>query len=90
LATLIVVLVYGIIKIIFIKSKLNIQPFSRNTIKVLVVIMAIYFVINFWDFSLNPIFNILLKGVLITTIYVIIIKRLNISQDLNKLFSKYF
>jgi len=90
LATLIVVLVYGIIKIIFIKSKLNIQPFSRNTIKVLVVIMTIYFVINFWDFSLNPIFNILLKGVLITTIYVIIIKRLNISQDLNKLFSKYF
>ena len=48
LATLIVVLVYGIIKIIFIKSKLNIQPFSRNTIKVLVVIMTIYFVINFF------------------------------------------
>jgi len=90
LATLIVVLVYGIIKIIFIKSKLNIQPFSRNTIKVLAVIMTIYVVINFWDFNLNPIFNILLKGVLITTIYIIIIKRLNISQDLNKLFSKYF
>ncbi|GGK57899.1 MULTISPECIES: lipopolysaccharide biosynthesis protein [Flavobacteriaceae] len=90
LATLIVVLVYGVIKILFIKSKLSIQPFSRNSVKVLVVIMAIYFVINFWNFSLNPILSIFIKGVLITSVYLVIIKRLNISEDLNKLFSKYF
>ncbi|MEX1382317.1 polysaccharide biosynthesis C-terminal domain-containing protein, partial [Lutibacter sp.] len=90
LATLIVVLIYGVIKIFFIRSKLNIQPFSRNTIKVLVVIMSIYFVINFWNFSLNPILSILIKGVLITSVYLILIKRLHISEDLNKLFSKYF
>jgi hypothetical protein len=82
--------VYGIIKIIFIKSKLNIQPFSRNTLKILVVISAVYFIIDFWNFSLHPILNILLKGVLITVIYLVIIKRLHISEDLNKLFSKYF
>ncbi|UMB54265.1 polysaccharide biosynthesis C-terminal domain-containing protein [Lutibacter sp. A64] len=90
LATLIVVLVYGVIKIMFIKSKLNIQPFSRNTIKVLFVIAAVYFIIDFWDFGLNPILNILFKGILITTVFLVIIKRLNISEDLNKLFAKYF
>ena len=81
---------YGIIKIIFIKSKLNIQPFSKNTIKILVVISVIYFVIDFWNFNLNPILNIFLKGILITLVYLVIIKRLHISEDLNKLFSKYF
>ena len=90
LATLIVVLVYGFIKIMFIKSKLNMQPFSKNSLKVLVVIMLVYGIINFWNFSVNPIFAILLKGVLITSIYLVIIKRLQISEDLNELFSKYF
>ena len=90
LATLIVVLVYGIIKIIFIKSKLNIQPFSKNTVKILVVISAIYFVINFWNFSLNPLLSIFIKGAIITSVYLVVIKRLHISEDLNKLFSKYF
>lgn len=90
LATLIVVLVYGLIKILFIKSKLRIQPFSGNTIKILAVILTIYFVINFWNFSLSPILSIFIKGILITSVYLVIIKRLNISEDLNKLFLKYF
>ena len=90
MATLIVVLVYGFIKIMFIKSKLKIQPFSKNTFKVLVVITAVYFIIDFWDFGLYPIFNILLKGILITAVYLVLIKRLRISEDLNKLFAKYF
>ncbi|MFA5299803.1 MAG: oligosaccharide flippase family protein, partial [Lutibacter sp.] len=42
IATLIVVVVYSVVKIIYLKSKLNIQPFNFNTIKLGVIILVIF------------------------------------------------
>ncbi|WP_111709253.1 lipopolysaccharide biosynthesis protein [Lutibacter citreus] len=89
LATLIVVFLYSLVKLAYIKFKLNIQPFGRNTLKILLIILLVYIGFNFWVFNFNPILNIILKGLLICLIYVFLIKKFQISEDINSLFSKF-
>lgn len=89
LATLIVVFLYSFVKMAYIKVKLNIQPFNINTIKILVIILLIYIGFYFWSFSLNPFVSIALKSILISVMYLYIIKKLQISKDINSLFDKY-
>ena len=90
LATLIVVIVYSVFKIIYIKVKLKIQPFSLNTVKVLIVVLGIFVSFYFWDFSFHPLLNIALKCVIIGVLYLVFIKKLQISDDINNLLAKYF
>ncbi|MDT8416440.1 MAG: polysaccharide biosynthesis C-terminal domain-containing protein, partial [Lutibacter sp.] len=83
IATLIVVVVYSVAKIIYLKSKLKIQPFNVNTIKLTIIISAIFGVFYFWNFSFHPIINIGLKGILISVLYFLLINKLHISKDIN-------
>ena len=89
LATLIVVIIYSIFKIIYIKAKLKIQPFSFNTIKILLVVFGIFMSFYFWDFSFHPIINIALKCIMIGLIYLVFINKLKVSKDINKIITKY-
>ncbi|MBT8317524.1 MAG: oligosaccharide flippase family protein [Lutibacter sp.] len=89
LATLIVVVFYTIFKILYIKGKLNIQPFSRQTSKVITVIIVVFGLFYFWNFSFHPILNIVLKSLILVVTYVVLIKKLEISKDINSLISKY-
>ena len=89
LATLIVVIVYSIFKILYIKSKLKIQPFGFNTIKILIVVLGVFALFYFWNFSLHPMLNIALKSIMIGVVYIVLIKKLNISQDINTILAKY-
>jgi O-antigen/teichoic acid export membrane protein len=90
LATLIVVMIYSLIKIGYIRLKLNIQPFSINTFKVLLLVVGMFFVFNFWNFSFHPLVNIVLKCLVISSFYLILIKKMHISEDLNLLVAKFF
>ncbi len=90
LATLIVVLLYSVVKISYIKAKLKIQPFQLNTLKVLVLISAVYAGFYFWNFSYHPFVNIGLKSIAIVLIYGFLINRFHISQDISSLMVKYF
>jgi O-antigen/teichoic acid export membrane protein len=88
LATLIVVLLFSTFKIIYIKQKLQMQPFTRKTIHVLLIVVlfgSFYFI----DFGLHPIMNIGMKTILISLIYIIVIYKLNISEEVNLLLNKY-
>lgn len=89
LATLVVVIVYSIFKIIYIKTKLNIQPFSIQTTKIIIVVLSIFALFYFWNFSFHPILNIALKSIIVGVIYLVLIKKLQISKDINSLVSKY-
>ena len=90
LATLIVVFIYSFIKIFYIKSKLNMQPFSLNTVKIVLIVSVVFFLFYFWNFNLNPILNMLLKGILITVFYLLLINKFKISQEVNNLLVKSF
>jgi O-antigen/teichoic acid export membrane protein len=89
LATLIVVIIYSIFKIMYIQAKLKIQPFSFNSLKILIIILGVFIVFYFWNFSFHPLLNIVIKCLIITVVYIIIIKKLQISKDINALLVKY-
>ncbi len=81
---------YVAVKIFYIKLKFEIQPFSVKTLKVLLVITVVYLAFYFLNFNLNPILSILIKSVLVILIYSLLIKKFEISKELNELFSKNF
>lgn len=89
LATLIVVVVYGIIKIMFIKTKLDLQPFTIKTIKLILIIIILYIGFSYLNFNFNPLLAIILKSIVISLLYLIVIKKLKISNDISELISKY-
>jgi O-antigen/teichoic acid export membrane protein len=90
LATLIVVILYGIIKIIFIRLKLKIQPFTGKTIKLILVIAILFIGFNYLKSSFNPWITIIIKSLIISMLYLIFIKKLAISKDISELITKYF
>ncbi|NOQ91702.1 MAG: oligosaccharide flippase family protein [Flavobacteriaceae bacterium] len=90
LATLIVVLVFGVIKIVYVKNKLKMQPYSKNTTIILVIIGLLFFTFYFISFNINPLLSIIVKSTLLTTIFIFLIIKLKLSEDINNLLSKYF
>lgn len=83
IATLITVLIYNTVKLIFIVKKMDLYPFTINTLKSLVIIITIFVGFYFWDFHFHPLVNIMLKSVLITIVYGWINYKLVISKDIN-------
>lgn len=88
LATLISIFVYNTIKLLFVVKKMNLYPFTVNTLKSFGVLIAVFCLFYFWDFPFNPFVNIFLKSVLITIIYVLLNYTFKISEDINQLIDK--
>jgi O-antigen/teichoic acid export membrane protein len=89
LATLIVVLLFSTIKILYIKEKMQMQPFTRKTIRVLILIVVMFFSFYFWNFSFHPIVNILLKTIIVSIVYGFTIIKMNVSGDIQGALDKY-
>jgi len=90
LATLLVVLIFGMIKVFYVKSKLKIQPYSKNTIVILCIIGFLFFTFYFVNLNINPLLSMLVKSILLTVIFSYFIIKLKLSEDINNLISKYF
>ncbi|MBJ7879883.1 oligosaccharide flippase family protein [Gelidibacter salicanalis] len=88
-ATFLAVSVYNTIKIYFVKRKFNMMPFTIDTGKVVLLLMAMVGLFYFWEFPFYPLINIALKTVLITLMYVFIIFKMNVSEDISALIRKY-
>ena len=88
-ATLLSVFVYNTIKLLFVVKKMNLFPFTKNTLKSASVILVVFILFYFWDFSFHPILNIALKSALITIIYVWINYKLMISEEVNEFIDKF-
>jgi O-antigen/teichoic acid export membrane protein len=88
-ATFIAVLIYNIIKLMFIKKKLNMLPFTESTFKLSVLLLICILGFYFWDFTFHPIINMTLKSILIGIIYTIAVYRMNISEEVNGIIKRY-
>ncbi|MDO7171329.1 oligosaccharide flippase family protein [Mariniflexile sp. AS56] len=88
-ATFLAVSVYNSIKIYFVKSKFNMMPFNKDTVKVLCLIILSVLIFYFWDFPFHPIINIALKSLLAMAMYVYVILKLNVSEDISGVIKKY-
>ncbi|MDI1317103.1 oligosaccharide flippase family protein [Flavobacterium sp.] len=83
LATLISVLVYNTIKLLFVVKKMDLYPFTTKTLKSFAIIALVFLAFYFWEFPFYPIINIGLKSILISVIYVFLNYKLNISTEVN-------
>ncbi|WP_117885539.1 oligosaccharide flippase family protein [Aureibaculum luteum] len=89
LATLIVVLIFSTIKIIYIQVKMNMQPFTKKTIAILAVILVLFFAFYFIELPFHALVNMIIKSIVVTLIYTFTVYKFRISDDVNGLINKY-
>ena len=100
LATLITIIIFNSIKLWFVNKKFSITPFTSKTWHLFTIILILFGVFYFWDFSLpsieiatvniSPILNLILKSIIIITVYVYLILKLNISNEFDLLLKRYY
>ena len=88
-ASFLAVFIYNTIKIVFVKRKFNMLPFTTGSAKIILVLIILSSAFYFWDFPFYPIINIILKSGLIGLIYFILIFKMNVSDDISLQIKKY-
>lgn len=88
-ATFLAVFIYNTIKIIFVKRKFNMLPFTMGSAKIAGLLIVLLGTFYFWEFTFHPIINIILKSGLIGLIYVLLIYKMNVSEDISSQIKKY-
>ncbi len=99
IATLLTIFIFNTFKLWFVNNKLKMNPFTNKTGLILLIIISLFFLFYFWNFSLpemyirkvpiHPLLNIILKSILISTVYLFLIVKLKISKQINSLVAKF-
>ena len=88
LSTLIVVAIFTFLKIIYIKSKLNLSPYSFNSVKTLLIIGSLFLIFENISFPFNGISLILINSLITVLVYTLVVYYSNLSRTLNKFLVK--
>jgi len=89
MATLIVVAIFSMLKILYVKLKMKIQPFTSKTLILLGLIGLLYLVFGFIALPFHPLLNIVIKSSLLIAVFGFIVVRIKLSPDLNQMLGKY-
>ncbi|MCM4166175.1 hypothetical protein KCTC52924_03097 [Arenibacter antarcticus] len=89
IASFLAFFIYNTIKLVYVKAKFNIQPFTKETVKVFLLLLIIALLFYFVKFPFHPLVNIGLKSFLIIVPYVFVLYRFKISEDVFGALSKY-
>ena len=84
LSTLIVVTVFTFLKIIYLKSKLNLSPYSFNSVKTLFIIGSLFLIFENISFPFKGISLIIINSLIIGLVYTLVVYYSNLSGTLNK------
>ena len=90
LATLIAIGMYSLAKLLFVVLKMNLFPFTKNTVVALFLALVSFGVFYYWDFSFHPFVNIILKSILVTIFYLGLSYYMKISSDINFVMNSVF
>ena len=88
-ATFLAICMYNSVKFIYVKLKFGIQPFTNETFKVLSLLLLMGVLFYFLQFAFHPILNIALKSAIMIIMYVGVLYRFKISEDVLGVFSKF-
>jgi len=83
-ATLLSITLYSLAKLLFVVKKLDLYPFTNQTVYSIVLTLILFLVFYFWDFPFNPIISIGLKSILLTIAYVYFNYKFKISIEINQ------
>jgi len=81
LASFLAVFIYNTCKLGYVKAKFDMWPFTKETFKVLCLILLVGALFYTFQFPFHPLVNILIKLLLMTAMYVGILYRFKISED---------
>ena len=84
-ATALSVLLFNVIKMIFVKLKMGIQPFSFNTLKAVLLIVLVYLTIDSITFPENVFYSIVLRFLILFVLYFPLLILFKVSEDINKM-----
>jgi O-antigen/teichoic acid export membrane protein len=88
-ATLLSISLYSLAKLLFVVKKLDLYPFTKQTLYSMALTFVLFVAFYFWDFPFNPIISILIKSLLLTIAYVYLNYRFVISIEINQVMDKY-
>ena len=93
-ATALSILIFNVVKMIFVYVKIGIHPFSMKTIKAVLLILVVYLSIEFIAFPENVFYSLFLRFSLLFVLFIPLMIILRISEDMNNVFTeiwnKYF
>ncbi len=88
-ATLIVLAIMNTLKIYLVKVKFKIHPYSRDTIKIIILSVLTYFVFSNLQLGFQPVINIIVKSSLILILYTLSAYIFKLSDDVNIFIDKF-
>ena len=88
-ATLIVLVIMNTLKIYLVKAKFNIHPYSKDTIKIIVLSALTFFVFSNLQLGFQPLINIIVKSSLILVLYTLSAYIFKLSDDVNIFIDKF-
>ena len=90
ISTFIVLLIFTVLKIIYIRYKVKLQPFNFNSIKIFTSSLLIYFFNSYINLELSPLIEIIIRSIIILMTYVIIIYFFGVSKKMKDLLNTNF
>jgi len=82
--------IYNTVKLIYVQMKFNMHPFTRETIKISILLLVTTFLFYYIELPFHPIFNIGIKSLGIAVIYIVVLYKFKISEDVFQVLSKVF
>ncbi|MEM8928417.1 MAG: oligosaccharide flippase family protein [Bacteroidota bacterium] len=89
LASFSAIFLFNCIKMVFVKVKFGLLPFGRGTFKIFATLLLMGFL--FWqlNFPFHPMLNIVLKSTVMVVMYLGILYRFDISEDVSGVISRF-
>ena len=87
LTTLLTVVIFTIIRVIYVKKLFDVQPYNIKNITTCIIIIVVYILFNNNFLGFNPIVKIIFNALMVTLTYLLLIRVLKISPFLNKIIS---
>ena len=85
IATFLAFLLYDLLKLILVYKRFGIIPFSVKTFYVIILLSGLYLLFAYWHFGFHPLIDITLKSLIITTLFIFLVMRFQLSDDLTAL-----
>lgn len=89
-ATLLSITLYSLAKLLFVVKKLDLYPFTKQTIHSILLTFVLFLVFVFWEFPFFQLISIALKSILVTIGYVYLNYKFKISSDINNVIDSIF
>jgi len=88
-ATLIVLVIMNTLKIYLVKAKFNIHPYSKDTLKIIILSVLTLFIFSNLQLGFQPLINIIVKSSLVLVIYTLSAYIFKLSDDVNIFIDKF-